>query len=143
MADYETISLLLQQGRKAKLVEAVQAAVEEGGVHPEQAQHPDEASGVGAAGVVVGDDDRVVADAGLGHARGEGVRAGQRVASLLGRRRRGQPRRQVDEHRPRQVAGQVDLVAVAAVQVPAHVGDDGVRVLGEPVLADDGRELRE
>lgn len=30
MADYETISLLLQQGRKAKLVEAVQAAVEEG-----------------------------------------------------------------------------------------------------------------
>ncbi len=30
MADYETISLLLQQGRKAKVVEAVQAAVEEG-----------------------------------------------------------------------------------------------------------------
>ncbi len=30
MADYETISLLLQQGRKAKVVEAVQAAMDEG-----------------------------------------------------------------------------------------------------------------
>ncbi|MBI1758921.1 MAG: hypothetical protein HYR62_06815 [Actinobacteria bacterium] len=51
-----------------------------------------------AAGVVVAEHDRVVADAQLRHALGEQLRVGQRVAPLRRAGRAGQPPVEVDEH---------------------------------------------
>ncbi len=114
-----------------------EAAVQQGGVHPQGPEQPHQPTRDGAAGVVIGDDQRVVRDARRPHAFGEHLRGRQRVPAALDGRRRRQVGVQVDEHRPRQVAGQVLDAAVAAVQVPADVAEDGLGVVGQPGGVDD------
>ena len=82
-----------------------QAAVEQRRLVARGAQHPHQARGHDAAGVVVRDHRRVVADPGAAHAFREHVGIRQRVAAVPRVGRRGQPAVEVDEHGAGQVAG--------------------------------------
>jgi len=99
-----------------------QPAVEQRGVVAGGAEHPDQAGGHHAPGVVIGHDDVVVSDAELGHARGERLRVGERVAAVFGAGRTRERAIKVDEDRagevPGLIRGAAGSVAISQFAVP-------------------------
>ena len=106
--------------------------------HPDRSvavmtQQPPGAGGGQAATAVIGHDGPSRAHAGGPHGRGEATGIGQRMAppGAVGRGRRGQVGRQVDEHRARKVAVEVQIAPSAAGEVPADVEQHGRRGAGQ------------
>jgi hypothetical protein len=117
----------------------MEAAVEQGRILAEHPQQPHEPARHGAAGVVVRDDRRSVADSDGGEPGGEPLRSGQGVATLLGGRRVGEDDVHVDAHRSGQMAGRVGVGCRSAIEVVARIDDDGFGVPRQPGAVDDGR----
>ena len=109
-----------------------QAAVEQGGVAAEHAQHPHEPPGGAAARVVVGDDRVVVADAGGAHRLGEGLGRRQGVAPGGAVAAAREVTVEVDEHGARDVAGLEGGPARPSVEVPTDVGHDDLVAMVPP-----------
>ena len=105
-------------------------------------EHPHQATGAHAAGVVVGDHRFVGGDPQLPHGPGERLGTGQRMATHI---RAGFGREvlvEVHEHRAGQVAGLVGLQPGPPVQVPPHVAEDHVATAGGEVGQRSGVEDR-
>ena len=100
----------------------------------ERPQHPHQAAGSPATGVVVGHDDGVVTDPEPAHRRRKLLGRWQRVASRRGGAGPGQIVVEVDEAGAGDVTGLVRGATGSPVEVPPHVGeDDGAGVTLEPV----------
>ena len=106
----------------------VEATVENGCVATEHAQHDDKAASGESTCVVVGDHDSVIADAECTHVGGECLGRGERVAALGGWQAvPGERVVEVDPDGAGDMSALVGSLAIATVEVPAHVGDNQVR----------------
>ena len=96
----------------------------------QHAQHHDEAAGSEAAGVVVGNDDGVVADAKRAHRGGKRLGGRERMTTLGGGEAvRGECVVEVDPDGTGDVGLFECCATVATVEIPAHIGDHQVRVI--------------
>ena len=91
-------------------------------------EHPHQASRDDAAGIVVRDDDGVIADPAPRHPPGERLGIGERMAALRWPACTGQPELEIDEDGARKVAALIGGATGAPVQVPPDVGQDDIAV---------------
>jgi hypothetical protein len=100
------------------------------------AEHPHQTCRDDATGIVVGDDDGVIADPAPRHPLGERLGIGERMAADGRPAFAGQPALQIDEDGSSKVAAFIGGATRAAVQVPPHVGqgDIGVSLDGGPTI---------
>ena len=113
-------------------VPGVQAAVEQRGLLPQGTQHPHQAGGGGAVGVVVGDDAGVLVHPEAAQGRGEVRGLRQRVTADGGPSPGGELGVEVDPVGARQMTGEMGVAAGGAVEGPAHVE----QAHGVPALQD-------
>src|SRR5699024_9816753 len=102
---------------------------------PERAEHPHQATGRGAGGVVVGDDRGALGDPGAAQRGREVLGFGQRVPARVGAGGGGELDVEVEVHSAGQVPGQVGVVSLRAVERPAHVEQVEGAPTGGGVLA--------
>ena len=106
---------------------------------PEHAQHPDQPAGGAPAAVVVADDAVVRADAETAEGGSERLGRRERMATIGRGAKAGQIALQIDEDRPGDVLPREGVPPRATVEVPADVGHDHLRTVGEHPLATDDR----